>query len=202
VSLSDNATEQLFFVFNKRYAAENPFLFTQLLAHEALHSDDEPGTFEEIVALALHSFIYLQQLARHPDLASTETEWARRHNSNTLARLNAGEGARLGNETNGNQPLFPGSPLSFTSWLEQFEPLQNPVPTPGNGLLAKHLRRLQERQQPQCSAEEFNEALLACVLENQRGLTPKQLVAAANALELDTQLALEADRVASKEASR
>ena len=62
------------------------------------------------------------------------------------------------------------------------------LPTPGNEVLAAYLRRIQERNTPQCSAEEFNEALMLCVLENQRGLTPKQLVAAANALKLDTQL--------------
>jgi hypothetical protein len=99
-------------------------------------------------------------------------------------------------------PLLPGSPLSFISWLEQFEHLPNFVPTPGNKLLAKYVRRLQERHQPKCSAEEFNEALLACVLENQRGLTPKKLLAATNALKLETQLSLAAHEVGSAEASQ
>jgi hypothetical protein len=40
--------------------------------------------------------------------------------------------------------------------------------------------------------------MLLCILENQRGLTPKKLVAAANALELDTQLPLEAHEVDSE----
>jgi hypothetical protein len=201
-SVLDNTTGQLTFIVNPKYQAENPFLFSVVLAHEPLHSDDQVADYEEVIALALHSFVYLQQLARHPELGQLETELARRSHSNAFARLNAGEGHRLGNVTNDDMPLLPGSPLSFTSWLEQFEQLQNFVPTPGNRLLAKYVRRLQERQQPPCSAEEFNEALLACVLENQRGLTPKQLLAAANALELETQLSLAAHEVDSEEASR
>jgi hypothetical protein len=66
--------------------------------------------------------------------------------------------------------------------------LTNFIPTPGNELLADYLSRLQEKNTPQCSAAEFNEEVLFCVLENQRGLMPKKLVAAANALQLDTQL--------------
>ncbi len=62
------------------------------------------------------------------------------------------------------------------------------MPTPGNELLVKYLKRLQEASTTPSSAEEFNEVLLDCVLENQRGLTPEGLVTAANALELNAQV--------------
>ena len=188
VSLINNTTDQLTFVFNKLYEAENPFLFSQLFAHEPLHSDSQRGAFEEATATAIQTFVSLQQLSRHPELAGLGTELARRNNSNTLARLNAGEGHRLGNETNDDRSLLPGSPLLFTAWFDQFENLPNLIPTPGNELLADYLSRLQEKDTTQCSADEFNEDLVFCVLENQRGLTPEKLVAAANALQLDTGL--------------
>jgi hypothetical protein len=48
---------------------------------------------------------------------------------------------------------------------------------------------------PRCSAQTFDDALVSCVLENQRRLGPKRLVKAANALQLDTRLAIEDDEV-------
>jgi hypothetical protein len=62
----------------------------------------------------------------------------------------------------------------------------NRVETPGSEVLADYLDRFQEKGQPKCSAEEFNADLVSCVLQNQRGLTPKNLIAAANALQLNT----------------
>jgi len=186
VSRLESTTEQLTLIFNPKYRGENPFLFSRVLAHEALHSDSETGDFEEVVARAIDSFVILQQLSRHPELAALGTELARRYNSDAFARVNAGEGQRLGNVTNNDRALFPGSPLLFTEWLDQFQNLQNFVPTPGNELLGNYLSRLQERETEQCSPDEFNEALLGCVLENQRGLTRTQLVAAANAIKLYT----------------
>jgi hypothetical protein len=38
-SVGDNTTGQLTFIFNPKYQAENPFLFTRVMAHEPLHSD-------------------------------------------------------------------------------------------------------------------------------------------------------------------
>jgi hypothetical protein len=185
VSLSDNATGQLLIVFNPRYEAENPFLFTPFMAHEPLHNDPLQGGFEEAVLAALDRIIALQQIARHPELTEPETELTRRSNSNTLARLNAGEGYRLGNFTNDGRLLFPGSPtIDFTSYFDQFEGA-NLVPTPGSDLLAEVLERLQGKREPECSPEEYNRDLFDCVIESQDGLKPRHLLIAVKALELE-----------------
>ena len=68
-SIVDANTQQQNFVFNPRYQSENPFQFSSILAHETLHSDQANSTTEEVTLLALQSSIYLEQLAKHPNIA-------------------------------------------------------------------------------------------------------------------------------------
>jgi hypothetical protein len=180
-------SQQMFIVFNAKYRAENPFLQTQTVGHEALHQDNAVADFEEVGILALHVVIYLQQLVRHPELAHTGTELSRRITSNALARFNSGVGFRLGlYASNSGAPILPGSSVGFRSWWEQFENLPNFVPTPGNELLGEVLAKLHEEGRPVCSPTEFNRALLDCIDQNQGVLSPEELVAVSVALGLDT----------------
>jgi hypothetical protein len=166
--------------------AENPFIFTRTLAHEPLHSDLLNGVYEEGILATLDTLVYLEQLARHPELATLGSSFARFHNANALARLNSGTGSDLGlYETNGNVQIFPCSPtIPFTSFWERYR--DNPVfeESPGNELLGQYLERLQEPGKPVCSADRFNKALVDCIDQNQNVVTDDELVAAAVALKL------------------
>ena len=67
-------------MFNPAYSSENPFQFSRIMAHEPLHTDPEVADTEEVLALYLDTYIYVEQLVRHPELASAEGELARRAN--------------------------------------------------------------------------------------------------------------------------
>ncbi len=166
--------------------AENPFMFTRTLAHEPLHSDSFNGVYEEGILAALDTLVYLEQLARHPELATMGTQFARFHNANALARLNSGTGSDLGlYQTNGAVQIFPCSAtITFTSFWERYR--DNPVfeESPGNELLGEYLERVQKPGKPICSADRFDEALVDCIDQNQNALTDEELVAAAAALQL------------------
>ncbi|MBA2490563.1 MAG: hypothetical protein H0V34_02285 [Gammaproteobacteria bacterium] len=129
----------------------------------------------------------MEQLAKHPELAVTGTELARRDNTNALARLNSGTGAKLGLfASNGNQPILPGSPLTFTSWFDQLDQLDQSAdltPTPGDPLLRQILLRLRERGKVSVKPN-FDMKTLRFIDKNSRNLTAQELVRAAKALKL------------------
>ena len=79
-------------VFNPKNRSESPFQFSNIMAHEPLHSDKLISTTEEVVIGALDISIYLEQLAKHPEMALPDTERTRRNNTNALARLMGGKG--------------------------------------------------------------------------------------------------------------
>ncbi|MGE0599709.1 MAG: hypothetical protein AB7J35_11440 [Dehalococcoidia bacterium] len=62
-----------------------------ILAHEAIHCDDEAGNIEEIAATAFDSFLYLQLVAIEPDLAKGHTKVARELNVDAVAMINSGQ---------------------------------------------------------------------------------------------------------------
>jgi hypothetical protein len=136
---------QMSVIFNPKYQSENPFLFTSIHAHEALHSDTHVAGTEEAINLAIQTYVYLEQLVHHPDLASIDTELTRRSNTNALARLNSGADDHLGLfESNNHEPILPGSPLPATSWWGQFSANTDLVDTAGNPLLRAYLANMAE----------------------------------------------------------
>ena len=76
-------------VVNERYRAEVPTLLTGSLAHDLLWSGPGAGQFEEVTLHALVALVHLQLVARHPALAHTGTELARRQNSLAITLLNS-----------------------------------------------------------------------------------------------------------------
>ncbi|MGE3075406.1 MAG: hypothetical protein AB7N24_16745 [Dehalococcoidia bacterium] len=62
-----------------------------ILAHEAIHCDDQAGNIEEIAATAFDSFLYLQLVAIEPDLAQGRTKVARELNIDAVAMINSGQ---------------------------------------------------------------------------------------------------------------
>ncbi len=177
--------ERLEIVFNDQFRAENPFLFTRTFAHEPLHQDNLNGVYEEGLITALDTLVYLHQLARHPELAQAGTWLARFHNTNALARLNSGQGSRLGLlATNGNQPILPGSTVDFVSFWDRYR--DNPVfeATPGNALLAAYLARLTPTETAVCDGRWFDELLLHCLDQAAVPLSDTEILSAAQALRL------------------
>ncbi len=172
---------------NDDYTADNPFLFTSVLAHEALHQDTQNGSaYEEATNNSLDSLVYLRQLNRHPELAQAGTGLSRFINTLATARLNSGSGSHLGLfASNGNAPVLPGSSKDYRSFWDAYDPVL--TPTPGNELLGTYLAAIHQPGAPECSSAEFSRALLDCIDANGNdGLTSDELVAAANALRLDT----------------
>jgi hypothetical protein len=175
-----DGNEQQYYLFNRRYIAENPFLFTQVIAHETLHQDILVTGLEEVVAHTLNIMVYLQQLRWYPEMAQSKTELSRRFNTNALALLNTGLMDRLGifeSNTHPPRPVLPGSLEPFTSWWDTVNDGPNLTPAPGNALLGQYL--------PGCATTQFNVAYLECV-EDKNTFTPDHLMAAAHALRVDT----------------
>jgi hypothetical protein len=109
-------------------------------------------------------------------------------NVEALARLNSGTGSDLGLfATNGGAQVFPGSSsVTATSWNDAIGVQGAAQDTPGNPLLGLYLQAVQEPGKSVCSPETFSQALLQCIDQNQAALTNEDLVAAAEALKLDT----------------
>jgi hypothetical protein len=174
--------------FNNRYQSENPFLFTAWMAHEPLHEDLSVANYEEAVNTSLNDLILIHQLAFHPGLAALGTELARRNSGFTTERLNSGLGSRLGLfADNAHRQLFPGSSADpSTSWWEGWDD-GSTTATPGNALLGKYLANIHTPGAPACSHASFNLSLLHCLdKQGNSGLTSSELVKAAKAMKLDT----------------
>ncbi|MBK9344889.1 MAG: hypothetical protein IPN07_18110 [Dehalococcoidia bacterium] len=62
-----------------------------ILAHEAVHCDDEDGIVEEVAATAFDGFLYLQLVAVDPELAQARTRVARELNIDAVALINSGQ---------------------------------------------------------------------------------------------------------------
>jgi hypothetical protein len=182
----DPNTQQVAYVFNPKFQNENPFQFSSLIAHEVLHSDLPVTTTEEVTALGIQSSIYLEQLAKHPELASANTELTRRNNTNALARLNSGTDTNLGLfATNENKPILPGSPIQATSWFGQFENAPGFGDTPGNSQLQAMLGKMTKPGAPVPANADFSMNTLNFIDQNSANLTSKELAAAALALRLN-----------------
>lgn len=61
-----------------------------ILAHEAVHCDNQDGLVEEVAATAFDGFLYLQLVAADPELATVTTRVARELNIDAVAMINSG----------------------------------------------------------------------------------------------------------------
>lgn len=178
--------------FNERFQAENPFLFTNTFAHEALHQggNSSNSIVEEEVCYSFDTLVYLEQLAYYPELAQSGTWLSRWMNTNALSRLNSGSGAELGlYDSNGNQPIWPGSDKDTPSFDERFT--DNPgrdSTSPGNDLLEQYLERIREDGHTLPDNIDFSVELLHWISDNQAEVSPEELISAAKALELGVPL--------------
>lgn len=85
------------FANRRRVVSVNPFaegerleLLMPVLAHEAIHCDNEGSLSEELAATAFDSFLYLQLLSWDPALATLETKVSRELNVDAVAMINSG----------------------------------------------------------------------------------------------------------------
>jgi len=180
----DAGQGQLSILFAERLRGENPFLLTEEASHEPLHSDLSVSGDEEAIANSLDAVVYMQQLVRHPELAQEGTHKARTVNTQTLARLNTGEGARLGLfKSNGNGPVLPGSPTRPQTNFYEFVKETPGISTPGNAYLQAVLERLSNGSVP--GNPNFDQATLQFIDENSNALSAEQLVAVARVLKLN-----------------
>jgi hypothetical protein len=62
-----------------------------ILAHEAIHCDEDDGIYEEVAATAFDGFLYLQLVSVFPDLAEANTRVARELNIDAVAMINSGQ---------------------------------------------------------------------------------------------------------------
>lgn len=179
--------EQMTIEINERFQSEHPLLFTNTLAHEALHNDDTNSIVEEEVLSALDTLVHLELLAYYPQLADSGTWLSRWMNTNTLSRLNSGSGSELGlYDSNGNQPIWPGGEKDTNNFDARF--VDNPgrdSSTAGSDVLKQCLERLHEDGNELPAEINFSVDLLHWISDNQAELTPEELVAAALALKLE-----------------
>ncbi|MCK6585151.1 MAG: hypothetical protein L6Q49_18795 [Anaerolineales bacterium] len=175
--------------FNERFQAENPFLFTNTFAHEALHQGDRDtnSIVEEEICYSFDTLVYLEQIAYYPELARLGTWLSRWMNTNALSRLNSGSGSELGlYDSNGNQPIWPDSEIDTPSFDERF--VDNPgrdSKSPGNDLLRQYLERIAENGNALPDNFDFSVELLRWISDNQAELSADELISAAKALGLE-----------------
>jgi len=74
-------------VVNARYSGEHPALLALSLTHDLLWSGEGAAHDEEATLHALGAMVHLQLIARHPAIAHTGTELARRQNSLAVTLL-------------------------------------------------------------------------------------------------------------------
>ncbi|GAA3442025.1 hypothetical protein Pve01_01500 [Planomonospora venezuelensis] len=170
-------------VVNSRYRNEDFRLLAPVLFHETLHQDTNPSNKEELIAGALDSLVYAQQLLTAPEQAISGTELARRQNTKLMARVNSGPGARLGLFTANGPNVYPGgTPLS--SFAAAF-PSGGPATTPGNTALRRTLRLIAAPGATPPPGANFDDATLQFIDANQ-GLSPAEVLHTAQNLRLDT----------------
>ena len=177
-------TEQETVVFNPENRSEYPFQLSSFMAHETLHSDKHISTTEEIVANALHTSIYLEQLAEHPEIALPDTKLTRRSNTNALLRWESGKAGklRLFKSEHPNEQLLPNSVVPATTWFERFKDLPGQADTPGDPLLRKFLVEIAPPGATIPKKPGFNMKTLRFIDKNSHNLTSKELVKAGRAL--------------------
>ncbi|MEO8541650.1 MAG: hypothetical protein ABI577_18060, partial [bacterium] len=92
-----------------------------ILAHEAIHCDQEDGLVEEVAATAFDGFLYLQLVAANEELAQAHTRVARELNVDAVGLINSGA---LVPESVGILPsvgvksILPGSNVTAGSFAE------------------------------------------------------------------------------------
>ena len=92
-----------------------------ILAHEAVHCDNEDGLSEEVAATAFDTFLYLQLVAADPGLATAGTTLSREMNIDAIAMLNSGR--RLPESVGvlpsaGVSRVLPNTTVKFGSFAE------------------------------------------------------------------------------------
>jgi hypothetical protein len=95
---NDELVARVTFARGARVVSVNPFAegerfehLMPILAHEAIHCDDEDGIVEEVAATAFDGFLYLQLVAVDPELAQARTRVARELNIDAVALINSGQ---------------------------------------------------------------------------------------------------------------
>ncbi|MCA9829768.1 MAG: hypothetical protein R3B97_10605 [Dehalococcoidia bacterium] len=96
-------------------------LLMPIIAHEAIHCDEEDGIVEEIAATSFDTLLYLQLLTAVPDVARSGSPLARELNVDAIAMINSGRALpeSLGIlPSPGVQQILPGSDSDVTSFAE------------------------------------------------------------------------------------
>jgi hypothetical protein len=165
-----------------QFRGENPFLFTSILAHEALHQDTVDSSTEELINASFDSLVYLHQLLKHPSLATLGTELARRLNTKLMARINSGAGSELGLTDANTDNVYPGG-TPMAKFEQTFLPLGSN--DPGNAYLDKLAAAIHQTGRPVCTGLGFSSAMVDCIDANGNDhVAPSQIIKVAKTLQL------------------
>lgn len=166
-------------VVSDKYQYEDPRLLSNTMMHEVLHLDPNNSGTEEMIANALDAMVYGGLVNEDPSIANSGTELARRQNAKLLARLNSRDG-------NGNLRLltstgqvYPGSTNTLPNFAAAFTGFAD---TPGNATLAKYLSKATGQT---ITSANFDTAAVNLLDQNQKVLSPLELVKLAQNLKLD-----------------
>jgi hypothetical protein len=165
-----------------RYQYEDFRLMSPTIAHEALHLDTKVTDREERMAHTLETMIYGKFILENPSLAQSQTELARRENTQFMGRLNS-------RDANGNLRLytaqgniFPGGAVSVPNFASIFQGNYKPS-SPGNSVLRQELLAETGVNPKKVNFDGATEKILD---QHQVMFTPDQLVQLAGTLRLDT----------------
>jgi hypothetical protein len=179
---------QMFIDFNDARRFEHFALSACNLFHEVLHQDAAVALLEEASLYLSGVACEIRLLARHPELASTDTQDARFFNARAAFLLNSRDpsSGKIDIFAEQNRQLLPGSAVPSNQWWSYFTryvytmfPPEDRTPTPGNDLLQAYY--------PECDAREFDLEFLRCVNAH-LPVTPEEMITAMKVLELDLDL--------------
>ncbi len=163
-----------------------PFIFTAILAHEALHEDNRVAGAEEMIAKAVENWMIIQIASRHPDIMQTD-KLSRRLISGAMILYNSGTGAHVGGlyQTNRDALIPPNSAHYARNWAHNAIKIYAnwDTPTPGNNLLRQCMLNLGI---PVQGTPDFSKDTLALFdrATGPRGMTQQDLVIAGRNLGL------------------
>ena len=169
-------------VFADWTAGEDPRALAAVLAHESLHHDADVDTKEEAICSVIEAIIYGQLLLESPDLARAGTRLSRHNNTRLLERLNGRDASGKLRIVASTGFTLPRSQVGYGFAIEYYEPFTRN--TPGSPALGTMLQAVTGMPAP--ATPTFDNPTIELLDAQQAALSPPQLVALAEALQLDT----------------
>jgi hypothetical protein len=174
-------------LINEKFQYVDFRLYASTMAREPLHRDSRDSNVsnkEKLIADSIGALVYGQFLLESPELATSDTELARRNNTELMARINTRDAQgnlRLLSST-GN--IFPNSKVTVSDFAATFEPFRDDIP--GNQVLRGEVTKVVGNGARNPFKVNFDNTTVSLLDKKQGIFTAAQIVQLAKILKLDT----------------